>query len=160
MAKRRTRWVDIFVNMNVPNNGQNRVSVFADFPLGTFYGSTIVRTIARVGLAPTTVAGAWGVAVSDVGFGVISQESVGAAVFPDPSSALDFPTRGWTFRERCLVSQNGVGTVIGTNCVLDVAAQRKVETGEYYLIVDHATVLGTTFAIQVIGSVRALLLLP
>ena len=119
----------------------------------------MVRTIGSLWLSSTTVAGAWGQGNFDIGLGVISQEGVGATVFPDPGSTLDFPVRGWTFRERCGVFQNGTGCDIFTRCTFDVASQRKVETGEYYLIFDHSTTFGTAFTVSVLGTVRVLLLL-
>ena len=157
---RRTRWIDSFIDVNIANAAQDQTSMFAAFALGTFYGSTVVRTIASLWLASSDVAGAWGYGKLDIGFGVISQESVGAVVFPDPGVPGDFPVRGWTFRERCGVFQNGANTDIFTRCVFDIASQRRVETGEYYMVTNWITVLGTNFGAKVMGSVRTLLLLP
>ena len=119
-----------------------------------------MRTIGNLWLASATVAGAWGYGYVDIGTGVISQEAVGATVFPDPNNVLDYPVRGWTFRERCGVFQNGTGTDVFTRCIIDTTAQRKLETGEYYIIMNHVMTIGTNFTVKVFGSLRVLLLLP
>ena len=148
------------VDFQVADAGQNRVSLFADYALGTFHGHTVVRTIGSLWLASDNAAAAWGTGKVDIGLGVISQEAVGASVWPDPNSSLDYPVRGWTFRERCGVFQNGVGTPIFTRCVFDTAAGRKLETGEYYLMATHEVHSGTSFVMRLFGSVRVLLLIP
>ena len=92
--------------------------------------------------------------------GVISQESIAASVFPDPNTATDYPVRGWLFRHRCAVTQSSDDATPLTHCAFDIRSQRKLDTGQYYLVVDNDPLFGTSFSVEVFGLVRTLVLLP
>ena len=159
-AKRAARWIDALIAIVVASGAQNTQTLFPGISPDELRNGTIIRTVANLFMGSTQVAGAWGWGHCDIGLGVISQEAIGASVYPDPNSASDYPTRGWTFRERCGVAQNGVGTPILTPCRFDVSSQRRLDTGAYYLIVNHVVTLGTSFSVNVEGSVRTLVLMP
>ena len=157
---RRGRWIDALVNKVTGAGAQSSETLFPGVGQEDLRNATIVRTVASLWLASTTVAGAWGTGTLDLGMGIISQDSIAASVFPDPNDADDYPVRGWLFRERCGVFQNGTGTGIFTRCAFDVRSQRKLDTGQYYLVLNNATQDGTAFSVRTSGSVRTLVLLP
>ena len=157
---RRTRWIDALITFTVGGGAQNTQTLFPGVGQEDLRDGTIVRTIGNLWIHSQTVAGAWGVNIIDIACGVISQEAIAVGVFPDPDDADDYPTRGWTFRERCAGSQNGIGTPIFQSCKFDVASQRKLDTGSYFIIANNASVVGTSVTYRIFGSVRTLVLMP
>ena len=157
---RRTRWIDALIDVTVASAGQQTQTLFPGVGPSELNGGTIVRTIGRLFLGSATVAGAYGIGSVDIGLGVISQEAIGAGVFPDPNDADNYPVRGWLHKERIGVWQNGSGAPILANTRFDAKSQRKLDTGAFYLIVNHVLLVGTSFSCRVFGSVRTLILLP
>jgi len=157
---RRSRWIDALVNITVASAGQNRQTMFPGVGQEQLRNATIVRTIGDLYMNSTTVADAWGVNMMDLGLGVISQEAIASVVFPDPNDADDYPVRGWLFRKRCAMFQNGVGTMIVQSCSFDVRSQRKLDTGQYFLIANNTALDGSTSTYRLFGSVRTLVLMP
>ena len=157
---RRTRWIDALISIDVSSGGQNTQTLFPGITPDELRNGTIVRTVTSLSLTSVSVAGAWGFQILDLGLGVISQEAIGAGIFPDPNDADDYPTRGWLYRERCGVSQNGTGASLLSYCVFDVRSQRKLDTGAYYMVVNNTPGVGTSFTTRVFGSVRTLVLMP
>ncbi len=159
-GSRRGRWIDALISIAIADGAQNQQTLFPGITPDELRNGTILRTVANLFIGSTVTAGAWGWGHTDIGLGVISQEAIGATAFPDPNSTSDYPVRGWTFRERCGVYQNGISTPILTSCRFDVSSQRKLDTGAYYLIANHVTIVGTAFATRLEGSVRTLVLMP
>jgi len=81
-------------------------------------------------------------------------------VVADPNTAGDQPSRGWIYRSRILVSQNGVSTPISVMLQGDIRSGRKLDDGECYLVLNNTAELGTSFTVAVSGIVRQLWLLP
>ena len=157
---RRARWIDAVIATTIVNGGQDAVTLFPGITPDELRNGTIIRTIGDLSLGSTTTAGAWGTGAVDIGLGVISQEAIGASVFPDPKTASDYPVRGWLYRKRCGVFQNGVGTQILFACEFDVRSQRKLDTGAYYMVIDNNSIRGSAFTADVFGSIRTLVLMP
>ena len=123
-------------------------------------GMTIARWIGDLGIYSTTVAGAWGVARISIGVVMLDADAAGAGAFPDPNSSVDYPPRGWVFLRHCIVAQNGVGSPVVFNCPFDMRGMRKFGPSVAYVIVNSETLSGTTFTTRVIGTLRALILMP
>jgi len=153
---RQVRWIEKEVNQAIAAAGQDVKSMMGGLSTDQTRGMTVTRLIGRVGFSSATVAGAWGVNVLDIGIGVVSQEGFAAGVVPDPSVANDEPVRGWLFRTRVVVSQNGAGGQVVHELHFDIRAQRKVETGELVIIMDNSAISGTSFTINAQGWIRTL----
>ncbi len=159
MPKRPTIWIDNLVNLTVATGAQGSISLLTGRPPINMNGTTITRTIFDLQLYSTTIAGAHGIQIADLGFGVTSQEAFNAGVFPDPE-ADERPLRGWLYRTRCTAFQNGVETNPLAFCKGDLRNQRKIDDGEYFMVVTNQAILGTAFSVQMTGIIRVLLKLP
>ena len=158
---RRTAWADALVANNVGSGSQLGIDIGGGMSAIDKEGRTITRLIGELGLYSTTVAGLWGVQALDLGIAVIDGDAATALVFPDPNSASDEPPRGWLFRTRCIVAQNGSGAPVVYKCMFDLHAQRKLYGGGILmLIANNTSLLGTSFIIQIGGIIRSLNLLP
>ena len=95
-----------------------------------------------------------------MGIGIASQEAFAAGSLPDPNASNDQPSRGWIYRNRMVVAQNGVGGPVVHQISRDIRSARKLDDGECYIVVDNDVDLGLAFNVQVVGLVRQLWLLP
>ena len=155
---RPTDWVDTIIAPSAFASGlQTNASLVADLTAADLRGTTVVRTLVRLGLASSTVAGAWGVNRIDLAIGICSREAFAAGVFPDPNVGSEKPPRGWLWRTSVLASQNGSGGPIVTDVIADIRGGRKIENGVVYLVVNNSNFVGTTFSILVQGLVRLLI---
>ena len=109
---RRTSWNDVFVDVTVATGSQNSASLETGLTADEKEGRTLTRLIGELSLVSNSVAGAYGVQTLDIGVAIIDGDAFTAGAFPDPESAADEPPRGWIFRTRCGVAQNGTGTHI------------------------------------------------
>ncbi len=159
-SKRATRWIDSLISLGVGTGGQAIQTLFPGIGPDDLRNATIIRTIGNLWLFSETVAGAWGVQLFDLGIGVISQEAVAASIYPDPNVASDYPVRGWIYRTRCVVAQNGSGAPVLIPCNFDLGSQRKLDTGVPTLVGNNDADVGTSFSVRVRGSIRTLVLLP
>jgi len=157
---RRSMWVDTNVNLAASSGSQSAgLSLMGGFTAAEIFGWTVTRLIFDLGLHSTTVGGAWGVHAADLGIGIVSAESFAAGIFPDPVQSTEKPIRGWLYKVRCAVSQNSGGQVIFP-CRGDLRSGRKIDTGVMFLIINNTPFFGTTFTLQALGTIRALVLLP
>jgi len=157
---RRTTWRDSLFNFSIAVGAQAVIEYNSGATQDENRGSTLTRTIAEFGLISQTVAGAWGISIIDIGVALIEADALAVAVVPDPAVDRDEPGRGWIYRTRCVVAQNGIGTQIIYKCMFDMAGQRKIDSQRFALIIDHTASLGTAFNVQLIGIIRSLVLLP
>ena len=157
---RRTAWEDTLVNLNVGNAAQNSTQMMVSTTADELRGSTLTRVIVDLGLYSVTTAGAWGVQLVDLALATLEEDAFIAGVLPDPNVSIDEPPRGWVFRTRCVVTQNGVGTSVSLRCFADLRAQRKMQGSILALIANNNNDVGATFTIRASGIVRTLLLLP
>jgi len=159
---RQTEWVDSLVTLDVATGASSAgLDLMAGAPTvaNRVRGGTIVRMIYDLNLLSTTTAGAFGVAAIDLAWGIASQEAFAAGALPDPN-ADERPVRGWLYRTRCVVTQNGIGTQIATPCRGDLRAARKLEDGIMFLTMFSTPNGGTTFNTRLLGIIRTLFLLP
>jgi len=156
---RETFWIDNLINIGMASGGQNNQSLMTGTPPINARRATIVRIVYELHLFSESIAGACGVNLVDIGMGVASQEAFNAGVLADPN-ADERPTRGWMYRTRQVVWQNGVGTQIVQGWSGDLHSGRKLYDGEPYIIGVNTAQLGTTASYRLSGIVRLLLLLP
>ncbi len=160
MSDRRTRWIDALMDFNVGTGSQNSQTCFPGIGPDDLRDSTILRVISSAFLTSGTVSGAHGVQSVEFGFGVISQEAIGAVALPDPVTPGDFPVRGWLYRATEGVSQGAADSQIVFPIRVNVKSQRKLDTGQLILIANSTAIIGTAFTVRVRGFVRTLVLLP
>jgi len=157
---RQTDWVDTNNALVITAGSQQSLSLITGLSPGDMRGATLIRTIVRMSLSSTSVAGAWGVQKVDVGIGITSQEAFAAGVLPDPSVSSDRPSRGWVYRDHIAVAQNGAGSPVLEHIREDIRGARKIENGELFLVIDNTDQLGTSAAIRAMFLVRVLVKLP
>ena len=157
---RRTSWQDRIISTTVVSGGVLNNDMLIDISRDEGRGATIGRLIADITIFSTTVAGAWGLQIVDIGFGMIERDALAASAVPDPNVSSDQPSRGWMFRTRCVAFQNGVGTVIGVKCMFDIRSQRRIDASTLGMLVVNTAGLGTNFTIGMEGIVRVLVILP
>jgi len=157
---RQTDWIDTVTSLAPASDNQANVSLISGLAPSNMRGTTLIRTIIRLGISSATVAGAWGVQTLDMGIGITSQEAFAAGALPDPNVAGDRPPRGWVWRDRVVVAQNGDAGPIVSHVRADIRASRKVENGELFFIVWNTAGEGTSFTVNVRILIRALILLP
>lgn len=157
---RQTDWIDTVVNLSAASGAQASVSLITGAAPINMRGVTLIRTIISIGLTSASIAGAYGVQVCDMAIGIASQEVFAAGVFPDPVTSTDKPPRGWVWRTRRVVTQNGIGSVVTHDIMADIRGARKIENGELYLLYNNSPVAGTPFSVDASMLVRVLMKLP
>jgi len=160
MVKRATDWIDTLVDRGVATGAQDFFSLMTGVAPVNVRRQTLVRTLISLDLYSETVAGAWGVQIIDVGIGITSQESFAAGVLPDPVTANDQPSRGWIYRTRIAVAQNGIGGRVIYPIRADIRASRKLDDGECFIVFDSTADQGTALPVHMTGIIRQLWLLP
>jgi len=159
-SRRATDWIDSTVSISTTTGNQTLISLMSGVAPVNVRRQTLIRTIIMLDFYSTTVGGAWGTQSVATGIGITSQEAFAAGVVADPVTANDQPSRGWIYRSRFVVAQNGAGSPILTRVRADIRAARKLDDGECFFVMDNTTDLGTAFTVQGVGLIRQLWLLP
>ena len=113
---RHTLWLDTLIDVSIADGARNVVSLMGGASVADVRNITLVRTVFDLWLCSATVAGAYGVHIVDIGMGITSQEAFLVGVLADPDTQADQPARGWIYRTRCPVTQNGISTSIVHRC--------------------------------------------
>ena len=155
-----TLWIDTIIDEDVPSVGQNRVSLMTGVSSvqTRFDRMTLTRTIVGIDIAYTVHDSGEGSQQMSLGIGVASQEAFAAGTLPDPNSATDFPTRGWVWRAMYRVYGFAADqpAVFNARVDKDVKAQRKLENGEAYIVINNDPIEGVAGVVRVIGLIRQL----
>ncbi len=159
-GRRASDWIDTLVSFSTASGAQTLTSLMTGVAPVNVRRQTLIRTIFELGLTSDTVAGAWGIQAFDIGIGITSQEAFAAGVVADPNSSTDQPSRGWIWRTRKVVTQNGISTNILFEVIGDIRAARKLDDGECFIVVNNSVVGGTAFPVSMTGLIRQLWLLP
>ncbi len=160
MPRRATDWIDTVIDRSVASGAQDLFSLMTGVAPVNVRRQTLVRTLISLDFYSESAAGAYGIQQLDIGIGITSQEAFAAGVVADPEVAADQPSRGWIYRTRMGVAQNGVGTQIIYSLRADIRASRKLDDGEGYFVVTNTTERGTSFSVHELGIIRQLWLLP
>jgi len=161
---RQTRWVDTYTNFQLAMAGGVQVSqtLMANQTLIQTRGWTLTRIIGHFQAVSHDEAGGPGIYSFDCGILVASQEAVTAAVFADPETESDFPSSGWIWRDRIVVSQNVVN-IPGGEAIpptrFDIRAQRKLGNGTVQLVIDPNALRGAAGSMDLVVMVRCLFLM-
>ena len=155
-----TIWIDTHINSDVANAVQVLLSLMTGVSATQtrFDRMTLTRTIIGLDVAYTVHDSGEGSQRVDMGIAVASQESFAAGTVPDPGVASDYPTRGWIWRARYRVYGFAADqpAVFNTRIDMEIRAQRKLENGEAYLVLDNNNLEGVTTTIRVAGLIRQL----
>ncbi len=157
MPARPTDWLDTRLGMTVTSGGQQNQSLMGAVTNIEARRYTCIRMFVRIECHSNSVAGAYGVQQLDIGIGITSVEAFNAGVLPDPNVDNDKPAKGWMYRTKLLVGQNGVGVNPIYSVMADVRAARKIERGELFIVVNSGSTVGTTFTMTVSGLIRCLM---
>ena len=119
---------------------------------------TLLRTIVGLDVGSAVHDSGEGSQLASLGTGVMSQEAFAGGAFPDPQVATDFPTRGWVWRAQYRVYGFAADqpAVFTRRIDLDIRAQRKLENGESFLVMNNGTEEGVAVTLLFIGLVRQL----
>ena len=152
-------WVDTLISTDTPATTQDIFSLMSTLDPDERRGATVTRIIACLALTGNTTGVADGVMSVDFGIGVASQEAFTAGSLSDPTDPAAQPIRGWLYRCRQMITQTTEAGHPDTELhwVFDVRSQRKLDTGELFLIWEPNLVSGSAFTVRVVGSVRTLL---
>ena len=124
-------------------------------------GATITRVIGCLAFYADDSTEFVGSTFVDLAIGVASQEAfaLGVTAISDPRDATAQPVGGWIYRCRQLIT-TGASTINPSPLVrwqFDVKSQRKIDTGEPYIVWGDTVATGTGSPGTIVGSVRTLL---
>ena len=159
-SRRATDWIDTLLSFTTATGAQTITSLMTGVAPVNVRRQTLVRTLIELRLYSASVAEAWGTQIADIGIGITSQEAFAAGVVADPNTAGDQPSRGWIYRTRVAVAQNGIGAQVLYEVRADIRSQRKLDDGECFIILANGVDLGTSFTVKANGLIRQLWLLP
>ncbi len=155
-----TIWIDTILNFDVANTSQVLTSLMTGVSSTQtrFDRMTLTRTIVGIDIANTVHDSGEGSQQVALGIGITSQESFAAGTVPEPQVASDFPARGWVWRALYRVYGFAADQPAVFNARIDknIKAQRKLENGEAYLVVDNNAIEGVAAVIRVHGLIRQL----
>ena len=156
--KRRTKWIDRDLDTAVLNAGELIDNLD---PLRKAESATLVREIIVLTLMPSipSLVGTDAMRVY-VGIGVSSVEAVLGGVVSDPASESEEPADGWVYKSKFVVNGPMGNDVPVIRVEKDIRAQRKIEQGLPFLVIQNVAMLGDPFTIHVSILLRMLYLLP
>jgi len=158
--RRETTWVDTELDVAIAATAGQTQSLMGTMDVDERRGMTVTRILACIYLLPSSVGVADGVMKLSLGIGSASQEAFTAGAIPDPEAAADFPQRGWLYRCTHAVVDHTIPGYPMPAIFLDLHAQRKVDTGEIYLRMRNELQQGSSFSVDVVGTLRMLVKLP
>jgi len=155
--RRRRAWQDNILDTQLSSGTQTSFSL-VDAAVPDTKGTTMVRCILGLDVRATVpVLNNLDSQTVSMGIGLASGDAAAAGVFADPNTEADQPVGGWLWRWQGLVFKDSLRR---TRIDVDVRSQRKLMYGDLRLIISSDPDQGTAFAVQVIGLVRSLYLLP
>ena len=155
-VRRRTVWANTHVSVSIPNAGESLFSLHAQV-LSENFDLTVVRTLISLDILEGVTAAVVGIQAVYMGIGIASQESFNASVVPNPQIITESPARGWLWKAMRLVQ--GTQTLNSYRIVhieYDIAAQRKLDKGEMYMVIENNAFDGVAGAVRVHGEIRTL----
>ncbi len=157
-------WIDTMFDDDVASGSETLIAI--DAPLSAterrMLRHTLTRLILRLTITPNVRDAGEGDAIISVGVGVASTEAFSAGTVANPSVGTDFPTRGWLYRARFRLFQVAADLpqVFPIEIDRDLRAQRKMENGRLFIVVENAPNLGVAVVANIVGVTRCLFLVP
>ncbi len=154
--RRRRMWSDRFIDEITLTGAIDEELLFNPGDLDIGKGSTLVRMIGDLSLAPNAdVSGSTNSMILSLGIGLVSPEVVEGSIQVGLEGEL--PMSGWLWRRRLVIQEsNPVQKIIE----FDIRAQRRLMYGEPRLFISNDVNVGTTFSVRTNGLIRVLYLLP
>ena len=157
--RRSMTWVDTLLSATRAIGAQDITSLMSTMDPDERRGATVTRVIGCLIFSADDRVEFEGGIVVDVGIGVASQEAFSSGAISDPTDPAAQPLRGWLYRCRQYISTGTQATVpdprVSWN--FDVKSQRKLDTGELFMIWEPQLSHGVGSTTRITGSVRSLL---
>jgi len=155
-SRRRMTWIDNLFSVDLTTGGQTVQGLLAAVSANDMVGRTLTRTILCLDYNPPIdiPSGRQNVFM---GIGIASQDAFLGSVTPDPETEADQPMGGWIYRCRHTVSARSAG---GLRIDADIRSQRKIQTGELYMVITNLADEGVAFTINIRCLTRTLWRLP
>ena len=149
------------VGITLASGAQTVIGLLGSLEINESVGFKLLRTLMKLYLRPGTPGAVNGSQLFTCGLGVASGDEFTAAAVPDPTVMDDFPPRGWVIRDQDVIMDSTTeGSAVAVVMVHDLKAQRNVNNGELYLVVENDISTGTSFSLAVSGIVRCLFAMP
>ena len=158
--RRKTDWIDTHVNSTLTLNTEERIDLMGTIDQDEARGLTIARILLCLTLTANPLGGVDGVVRVNIGVGVAFREAFNAGIVPDPETSPEEPQLGWLYRCTYAVVDDTVPGYPYPLIKEDLHAQRKLDSGNLYMVVMNRVGYGTSFNVQMIGIIRTLVLLP
>ena len=157
--RRAMTWADTLLDETMSVGGSAQISLSSTLDPDERRGATITRLIGCLTFYADDAIEFSGDIALDMGIGVASQEAFTAGATSDVSDSAAVPVRGWLYRCRQIIT-TGVSTAVPHPLVrwnFDVRSQRRLDTGEPFVLLDPLVLAGTGSVTTVAGSIRMLL---
>jgi len=161
VMRRRRAWADTkFAGTTLASSGTIKSDLLAN--LAAVDTKTLTRLIVDLwAYPPVTNAAAQRANAVNLGIGVSSLEAFTAETLPDPGTQADYPQQGWLYVATKPVLKFFVTTehsqVVGAHFQADLRAQRKVDRGTLFMVIENVGVNGAD-NVDFWGRIRALCL--
>ena len=156
-ARRRREWVTLHINEVTADGELDTRVLLPEIPTvpGGHKGETLVRLIIGLDIMGDAIVND-SIDIMDMtmGVGIVGVESGVSAI--DPAEVDEVPASGWMWFARYQVGETWDSA---KRIDLDIRAQRKLLYGEPRLILAANLNSGTAFAVETVGTIRALYLL-
>ena len=158
---RALEWHDTLFDQTLGSAAQAGIDLLSNLARNERSGATITRIILNLMFDAQLTQNQDILQVVDMGIGVFSEDAAVASAFSDPDTEIDQPARGWLYRGRGMVRlEIGENLYEGVRVDKDIRAQRRLDRGVLYLVVDSNTTEGTSATIVLRGLVRVLMRMP
>ena len=152
-------WVDTLLAFTTADGAQTIISLLSTMDPDERRGATVTRIIGCLTVLSAVEGVVNGGMNVDYGIGVASQEAFSTGAVSDPTDPAAAPLRGWLY---CCRQATSSFTETGhadseVRWMFDVRSQRKLDTGELFMVIEPNDFRGTAFSISTLGSIRVLL---
>ena len=161
VMRRRRAWADTrFADLSILDAATSKSDLLAGLtPADT---KTVTRVLVDLTFGYVSSFAQDGSNTIDVGIGVVSQEAFDLETLPDPNAIADYPQQGWLYvaTKRCMqtfLTSTGLHLIPAVFQV-DIRAQRKVDRGVLFMVLQNNAAEGLSATVRVYGRVRALCL--
>ena len=160
--RRTTMWADTIDEITMASGiSGSKLNLLGNLDADAKRGVTVTRIIMCYSIFPTIIANESGDQVVDVGIGVSSKEAFDAGALSEPESEQEHPVRGWLYRCRHVAGNRAdLGYNGRIDVQRDIRAQRKIDTGELFLVTSNTALSGTATSMRMAFIFRVLLKLP
>ena len=161
-TRRSTIWVDTIDTITMASGiSGSKLSLLNNLDADARRGATLTRMIMCYSFFPTIIANESGDQMLDIGVGVASKEAFDAGALSEPESEQEHPMTGWVYRCRHVAGNRAdLGYNGRIDVQRDIRAQRKLDTGDLFMVTSNTALSGTASSMRMVFIIRCLLKLP